>query len=118
MIPAAEPPQIITQPASLEKVTTGKPVSFSIQVTGTEPLNYQWQCWKPEEEEDQSETWQDITCDGVKFQAVKAGLKLTVVEACNAGYYRCVVSNSAGNVTSRYSKLLVGKFAHSNYIML
>ena len=81
------------------KITTGKPVTFSIQATGTEPLNYQWQCWKPEgQQADESEAWQDLTCDGVKFQEVKVGLKLTAVQACDAGYYWCVVSNPAGSV--------------------
>ena len=72
-------------------------------------MNYQWQCWKPEGEEDENEDWQDLTCDGVKFQEVKAGLKLTAVQACDAGYYRCVVSNSAGSEPSQCAKLVVGK---------
>ena len=75
-------------------------------------MNYQWQCWKPEGEEE-SEAWQDITCDGVKFQEVKARLKLTVVQACDAGYYRCVVSNSAGSETSQCANLVVGMYTHS-----
>ena len=79
-------------------------------------MNYQWQCWKPEEEEDESEVWQDLTCDGVKFQAVKAGLKLTAVQACDAGYYRCVVSNSAGSETSQSANLVVGEYTHSRHI--
>ena len=112
LIPAATPPQITSQPTTLEEITAGKPVTFSIQATGTEPLNYQWQCWKPEGEEDESEAWQDITCDGVKFQEVKAGLKLTAVQACDAGYYRCVVSNSAGSETSQCANLVVGKYTN------
>ena len=117
-MPAATPPQIISQPTSLLEITTVKPVIFSLQATGTEPLNYQWQ-WKPElVGEDESETWQDLTCDGVKFQEVKGGLKLNKVQACNAGYYRCVVSNSAGSETSQCANLIVGKDSHSSYIML
>ena len=72
-------------------------------------MDYQWQCWKPEGEEDASEAWQDITCDGVKFQEVKAGMKLTSVQACDAGYYRCVVSNSAGSETSQCTNLVIGE---------
>ena len=113
LIPTATPPQITSQPTTLKEITTGKPVTFSLQATGTEPLNYQWQYWKPEGEKDESEAWQDITCDGVKFQEVKAGLKLTAVQACDAGYYRCVVSNSAGSETSQCANLVVGKDNHS-----
>ena len=115
MIPVATPPQITSQPTSLVKSTAGKPVTFSLQATGTGPLNYQWQ-GKPEleGEEDESEVWQDLTCDSVKFQEVKAGLKLTSVQACDAGYYRCVVSNSAGSETSQCANLVVGEYNHSS----
>ena len=100
----------------MEEITTGKPVTFTIQATGTEPMNYQWQ-WKPElVEEGESEAWQDITSDGVKFQELKAGLKLNKVQACDAGYYRCVVSNYAGSETSQCANLVVGKGNHSSYI--
>ena len=93
------------------KSTAGKPVTFSLKATGTGPLNYQWQ-WKPElEGEEESEAWQDLTCDGVKFQA---GLKLTSVQACDAGYYRCVVSNHAGSETSQCTNLVAGKYTHSS----
>ena len=112
LIPAATPPQITSQPTGLVKITTGKPVTFSLQATETEPLNYQWQ-WKPEGEEDESEAWQDLTCDGVKFQEVKAGVKLAAVQTCDAGYYRCVVSNSAGSETSQCTNLVVGEYTHS-----
>ena len=81
-------------------------------------MNYQWQCWKPEGEEDESEDWQDITCDGVKFQEVKAGLKLTAVQACDAGYYRCVVSNSAGSETSQHANVIVGEYTHSIHMYI
>ena len=78
-------------------------------------MNYQWQCWKPEGEEDENEDWQDITCDGVKFQVMKAGLKFNKAQACDAGYYRCVVSNSAGSETSQRANLVIGEDNHSSY---
>ena len=70
----------------------------------------QWQCWKPEGEEDESKAWQDLTCDGVKFQEVKAALKFTAVRPCDAGYYQCLVSNSAGSETSQCAILVVGEY--------
>src|SRR5207245_1716613 len=36
------PPSITTQPAS-QTVTAGQTASFSVAVTGTAPLSYQWQ---------------------------------------------------------------------------
>ena len=110
LIPAATPPQITSQPTSLEEIPTGKPVTFSIQTTGTKLMNYQWQCWKPEGEEDESKAWQDLTCDGVKFQEVKAGLKfMQSRHVMQATIGDGVVSNSAGSENSQCASLVVGK---------
>jgi hypothetical protein len=40
-LPAGLPPVIVTQPLSL-MVTSSQPASFTVEVTGTEPLYYQW----------------------------------------------------------------------------
>ena len=37
------------------------------------------------------------------------------VKASNAGYYRCVVSNSAGRETSQRASLTVGRYIHCSY---
>ena len=79
-----------------------------IRATGTKPLSYQWQ-WKPAGTEGEQHEWQDLSCDGTTFQEVEGGLKLTGVQACNAGDYRCVVSNSAGSEISQSARLTVGK---------
>ena len=78
-----------------------------ILATGKEPLKYQWQ-WKPAGEGEQLK-WQDLCCDGTTFQEVESGLKLTGVQACHTGDYRCVVSNSAGIQFSQCASLTVGK---------
>ena len=104
----AVPPKITTHPKELMGIP-GKTASFTVQATGTEPLKYQWQ-WKPDGEKKGSEEWQNISCDGSTFQQVEAGgLKLTDLQACNAGHYRCVVSNSAGSETSQCVNLVIGK---------
>ena len=105
---AAEHPKITTHPQELMGIFPGKPVLFTVQATGAEPVNYQWQ-WKPAGDEGGSEEWQNISCDGSTFQVETGGLKLSGVQACNAGYYRCVVSNSAGSETSQCTNLVVGK---------
>ena len=77
-----EPPRIISQPQELRDVVEGKSARFSIQATGTEPLNYKWQ-WKP--------------------------IEKGSVQKPNEGSYRCVTSNHAGTEISRAAQLSVGK---------
>ena len=38
---AAKPPKVTSQPTSQKDAIPGKAVTFSVQATGTEPLNYQ-----------------------------------------------------------------------------
>ena len=104
----AVPPKITTHPKELIGVFLGKTVSFTVQATGTESLKYQWE-WKPAGKKG-SEEWQNISCDGSRFQQMEGGgLKLTGVQACNAGHYRCIVSNSAGSEISQCTNLVIGK---------
>ena len=82
----------------------GESAKFTIQASGTEPLNYHWQ-WKPADEGNRSEKWQPYPSnwsDG-------ATLTIPKVEKSNEGSYRCVVSNLAGEQTSNPAKLGVGK---------
>ena len=101
LIHIAKPPKITSQPSSRENILPGNCVAFIIQATGTEPLSYQWQWSPPDEDKGGSKEWQILNCD-------KVGLKVTGVQA-SAGYYRCVVSNSAGSDTSQCALLTVGK---------
>lgn len=84
-------------------------MTFTIEATGTKPFSYQWQ-WRPAGRGRRHIEWQNLFCDGSLFQEVEdGGLKLTRVMACNAGYYRCIVSNCAGSETSQCASLTVGK---------
>ena len=49
--------------------------------------------------------WQNLSGDRGKFQ----------VTEIKAGYYRCVVSNSAGSDTSQCASLTVGKHVHCRH---
>ena len=100
----ADPPRITTHPQELKDVAQGKPAKFSIQASGTETLNYNWQ-WKPAEKSSGSEDWQQ--CDAKLCKG--ATLSIAKVEKSNEGSYRCVVSNFAGNETSIPANLTVGK---------
>ena len=98
----AEPPQITSQPRSQDDVPPGKAVAFSVQATGTE-LGYRWQ-WKQFGRVGEKDGWQNLSGEGSTF-------KVEDVKASNAGYYQCVVSNSAGSETSQCASLTVGKHA-------
>ena len=94
-------PRIISQPTSHKDILPGKAVAFSVQATGTQPLNYQWQ-WKQFGKKGEKDGWQNLTSQGSTFQV--GGVK-----GRNAGYYRCVVSNCARSETSLCASLTVGK---------
>ena len=99
-----EPPKVTNHPKSLNKVLSGKPVTFTAEATGTEPLNYHWE-WKPVEEEGGSKKWQPCHaewCDD-------ATLIIPSVQKGNEGSYRCVISNYAGSQASNPANLSVGK---------
>ena len=86
---------------SQKDVLPGKAVAFSIQATGTVPLKYQWQ-WKLFGKDGEENGWQNLSGDSGTFRVKE-------VQASNAGYYRCVVSNSAGSETSQHASLTVGE---------
>ncbi len=73
----------ITLPAQNQTVTNGASVYFSINATGTPPLNFQWQC------------------NGTNLSgATSSNLALTGVSFAQAGFYACVVTNAAGSTLS------------------
>ena len=75
---------------------------FTVQITGTKPLNYQWQ-YNPDTE-GWSEEWQPCS----RFDT--ATLTIPSVQKSNEGGYRFVVSNCAGSQTSKAAKIVdVGK---------
>ena len=96
-----EPPKITVHPKSLKEIWPGKPVVFTVQATGTDPLSYHWQ-WKPAEEEGE---WQPCDTDW------SGGATLTIpsVQKSNEGSYRCVISNYAGTQISNPAELSIGK---------
>ena len=66
--------------------------------TGTEPLSYQWK-----------KDGKDLT-DGDRIKETrKTTLRFTAVQKSDEGQYTCVVSNTAGTVTSEPTTLEIGK---------
>ena len=87
---------------------SGRAVSFTVQATGTEPLNYQWQ-WKPVVEGVSSEEWQNLSSGGSVQGANSATLTYSSIEACSEGLYRCVVTNVVGKEISEYTDHIIGE---------
>ena len=104
----AEPPKITTHPQELNNTVTGKPVSFTVKATGTEPLRYQWQ-WKPVVNRVSSEEWQNVSSGGSAQGADTATLTYSSIESCTEGLYRCVVTNVIGEEISEYTDHIIGE---------
>ena len=99
-----EPPAITCHPQEIKNAAQGKPVVFTIQAIGTNPLSYKW-LWKPAEAEGLNEEWQPCDAEG----ADSASLTIAGVQKSNEGSYRCDVSNISGSETSEPAKLSIGK---------
>ena len=93
-------------------ILPGKEVTFSVQTTGTLPLSYQWQ-WKVFGKKDEQSKWQNLFSEERMSRKVTSELKLARVQAHNAGYYRCLVSNCAGSTSSNTARLTIGKHTHN-----
>ena len=96
-----EPPVVTNHPQDLKNVVPGKPVMFSAQATGTQPLSYHWE-WNDYGK------WQPCDMERVSG-ADSTTLTVPSVHESNEGSYRCVVSNCAGSQTSNPAELSVGK---------
>ena len=84
------PPTITSQPAD-QSVTEGQSATFSVVASGSTPLAYQWQ-------------W-----DGVDIAGATGASYTTPATTLtdDGAIFRCVVSNSAGSVTSEPATLTV-----------
>ena len=100
---AADPPRITTHPRGVKDAVPGNHVTFAIEATGTEPLNYQWEC-----KIEGSGAWQ--SCDVERFPGTNGAMLIfPSVQKSNEGNYRCTVSNCAGSETSECATLAVGE---------
>lgn len=82
-------PYITEQPQDLS-VSEGEPASFSVNAVGSLPLNYQWQ-----------KNGKDIP------DATDPMYTISDVQPTDAGQYKVIISNTAGNVTSNEVTLSV-----------
>lgn len=93
--PEIEAPVIISQPQDVT-VKAGETATFTVEATGTD-LTYQWQ-----KDDQRGEGFKNY--DGKNRASCITG---NVGESCNGFQYRCIVSNSAGSVTSDSATLTV-----------
>ena len=108
---AADPPRITGHPQQLNDAVPGKPIEFTVQATGTEPLTYEWQ-WKPAGEGSRELQ----LCDVKRFSGVNSSiLTIPSVHKSNEGSYCCTVSNHVGSQTSKPAVLSVGKILATSY---
>ncbi len=87
--PVNDPPAITAQPQS-QTNSVGANISFSVTVTGTAPLAYQWRFY-------------GSNISG----ATLASYALTNIQPTNAGDYTVVITNSFGSITSSVAALTV-----------
>ena len=104
----AQCPKITTHPEELGHTVPGKPVSFTVQATGTKPLRYQWQ-WKPVVEGVSSGEWQNLSSGGPVQGADTATLTYSSIESCNEGLYQCVITNTVGEEVSKCADYIIGE---------
>ena len=97
-----EPPIITVHPQDLKNIVPSKPLTFTVEATGTEPLSYQWEM----KTRNGKGGWQ--LCDVESFPGANSST-LTISSVQKANEYRCTVSNCAGRETSQCATLTVGK---------
>ena len=103
-IHAARPPRITAHPQQLKDAVPGDALTFTIQASGTEPLNYQWEI----KTGNGSGVWQ--SCDVERFPGANCStLIIPSVQESDEGIYCCVVSNTVGSQTSEPVHLNIGK---------
>ena len=90
VLTVGDPPLITGQPAN-QTVVLGTPASFTVTVTGTEPLNFQW------------------AHEGIDVpDATNATLSIPSAQTINAGNYTVRIFNLFGTQTSSNALLTVG----------
>ena len=94
-------PTITAQPQDVE-VKENETATFTVKVTGTEPLSYRWQ-----QSTDNGNSWTDIAGEtNATYTTGKTTMDMSGTQ------YRCVVSNSAGSIISDAVSLTVNEHVH------
>jgi len=89
-------PPVITVNPSIQIVDSGSTATFTVVASSMIPLSYQWQ-------KDTS----NMTNGGRFYGVDTATLKIASVETSDQGVYRCMVTNSIGNVMSNEATITI-----------
>lgn len=92
-------PSITQQPQDTTVPEDGT-ATFTVAASGTAPLSYQWQRLV-------GTNWTDLTSGGRISGATSSTLVINNTTLADAGDYRVIVSNTAGNDTSQAATLVV-----------
>ena len=76
----AKAPKITSQPVSHNNILPGNSVVFSVQSTGTKPLNYHWQ-WKQFGKAGEKGGWQNLFSEDSRFQLMEVQAWMHVMQA-------------------------------------
>ncbi len=90
------PPSIAQQPVS-QYAAPGGVVNFTVVVSGSSPLSYQWQ-----------KNAVKLNNGGHYSACTTASLSVSGVDSSDVASYRCVVTNAYGSVTSSVATLILG----------
>ncbi len=96
---AAQGPTITQDPESFTGAV-GETARFDVVASGTAPLSYQWQKFV-------GGAWANLADGGRIDGATTASLTISNLQGSDAGQYRAVVTNAAGNATSDPATLAV-----------
>ena len=94
---AVDPPMIIKHPQDMFNVTPGTNAIFTVVAIGLR-LNYTW-----------TEGDGKPLSSNRRYVTVNGTLTIPIVEQSDTGSYRCLVTNEAGNATSRSANLTLSK---------
>ncbi len=94
------PPQITQNPVDLSAACIG--VNEQFFVSGNGIVDYQWQI-----STDGGGNWSDITEAAPYSGSQTAGLSVTISSGLNNNLYRCVCSNTLGDVTSESAEIII-----------
>ena len=100
---AAEPPKLTLGPEDASDVIPYKEATtFSVQSTGLEPIQYQWERRALNGEE----SWQPLCAESESLEGVNSNvLTISMVQESDEGQYRCVLKNPVGSTKSEAATL-------------